>query len=161
MKRFIYLTLGLAVFAIALCCLCLPRASAQAAPKDSTTATTAAELQERIEHSNQLVREQEDRARRVESLLGAKERMMNKQEAAFSRFQKSSDAWELRQKQLSEVSGFVAEVILNGSDGINADAAVGKKLSHYQLPRPPGVKTGGWPGAGEFEANGVGFTWRF
>ena len=92
MKRSIYIAAGLALFAAALCWLCLPRANAQAAP---VTQPSTNEQQ----RYNQLVHDQEDRARRVESLLVRQEQLMDKQEAAFTRFQKILDTWEQQQKQ--------------------------------------------------------------
>jgi HSP90 family molecular chaperone len=75
-------------------------------PTQQTDAQRAAEQQERVDHYNQLVRdqqqllrEQEDRAKRVESLLERQEQLMTKQEAAFTRFEKILDTWEQQQKQ--------------------------------------------------------------
>jgi septal ring factor EnvC (AmiA/AmiB activator) len=97
MKRFIYPTLGIAIFAAAICL----HAPAQSS-KDTNAAATqqsVAEQQERIQRYNQLVQGQEDRARRVESLLIRQEQLMDKQEAAFARFEKILATWEQQQKQ--------------------------------------------------------------
>ena len=74
MKRSFYLAAALAV-ATAAFWFCLPHADAQPAPapaQQSETQQAAAEQQARIERYNQLVREQEDRAKRTESLLNAR-----------------------------------------------------------------------------------------
>jgi hypothetical protein len=113
MKHLFYSAAAIALAAILFCCFNLPRAGAQSASKESapppaqqTDAQRTAEQQERIEHYNQLVhdqqqlvRDQEDRAKRVESLLVRQEQLMSKQEAAFTRFEKILDTWDQQQKQ--------------------------------------------------------------
>ena len=98
MKRFLYA--ALAIFVTACCWICLSPAQAQPAAKDSSV-STAATAQD-VERYNQLVRSQEDKAKRVETLLVRQEQLMDKQEAAFTRFQKILDTWERQQKQYQQ-----------------------------------------------------------
>jgi septal ring factor EnvC (AmiA/AmiB activator) len=98
MKRFLYLTAAVAIFAATFCWICLPHANAQPAAKESAAQPTAADQQD----VQRLVRAQEDRTRRVETLLVRQEQLMDKQEAAFVRFQKILDTWEQQQKQYQQ-----------------------------------------------------------
>jgi hypothetical protein len=118
MKRFLYLTAALAIFAAAFCWICSPRANAQSPAKDSAAAapTNATDTQERLRQYDQLLKEhadqtkradqmlndQDTRSKRVESLLVRQEQLMDKQEAAFVRFQKILDTWEQQQKQYQQ-----------------------------------------------------------
>ena len=117
MKRFLYLTAALGIFAAAFCWLCLPPANAQSAAKDTTVAPSSdAGAKERIQQYDQLLKTQQDhakrtdqmlqdqdnRTKRVESLLVRQEQLMDKQEAAFARFQKILDTWEQQQKQYQQ-----------------------------------------------------------
>ncbi|HXT13191.1 MAG TPA: hypothetical protein VN873_16660 [Candidatus Angelobacter sp.] len=101
MKRFLFF--GTAVITVAFACwLCLPRADAQPASRNSAGTVAAPSSSQQaadVQRYNQLVQNQEDRARRVEALLERQEKLMDKQEAAFARFQKILDTWEQQQKQ--------------------------------------------------------------
>jgi hypothetical protein len=107
MKRSIYLIFALAVLAVVLCCIWLPRAHAQGTSQSPTAPQeSAGDQQQRVQSYNDLVqkqheleRQQEDRAKRVDELLVRQERLMDKQEAAFVRFEKVLDTWEQQQKQ--------------------------------------------------------------
>jgi hypothetical protein len=92
MKRFLYFTVALAIFAAAFCWICLPRAGAQAPARNSSTTPP----------QQTAVEQQEIRIQRVEKLLVRQEQLMDKQEAAFVRFQKILDTWEQQQKQYQQ-----------------------------------------------------------
>ena len=109
MKPFVFLTTAIAIVAAGSLWLCLPRASAQStarptAPASGTPAAaqSAAANPQDVERYNQLMRSQEDKAKRVETLLVRQEQLMDKQEAAFTRFQKILDTWEQQQKQYQQ-----------------------------------------------------------
>jgi hypothetical protein len=118
MKRFLYLTAALAIFAAAFCWIFLPHANAQSSTKDSTAAaqTNTIDTQERHRQYDQLLKEhadqtkradqilndQDTRSKRVETLLVRQEQLMDKQEAAFVRFQKILDTWEHQQNQYQQ-----------------------------------------------------------